>query len=85
MKINWGALALTIAVLFLAISILTVGLVIERRISRLEEQIAVVKTGIKQDIIAQGYVFTRANSEKRVITFEDLKEGYVLAEKFIEQ
>ena len=85
MKINWGALGLTIAVLFLAISVLTVGLVIERKISRLEEQIAVVKTSIKQDIIAQGYVFTKANSEKRAVIFEDLKDGYVLAEKFIEQ
>ncbi len=85
MKTNWGALGLTIAVLFLAISILTVGLVIERKISRLEQQIAIVKTGIRQDIIAQGYVFTRANSEKRAVIFEDLKDGYVLAEKFIEQ
>ncbi len=85
MKINWGALGLTIAVLFLAISILTVGLVIERKISRLEQQIAIVKTGIKKDIIAQGYVFTKANSEKRAAIFEDLRDGYVLAEKFIEQ
>ena len=85
MKINWGALSLTIAVLFLAASILTVGWVIERKMSRLEEQITVVKTSIKRDIIAQGYVFAKANSEKRAIIFEDLKDGYVLAEKFIEQ
>ena len=85
MKINWGALGLTIAVLLLAASILTVGLVIERRILKLEKQITVVKTSIKRDIIAQGYVFAKANSEKRAIVFEDLKDGYVLAEKFIEQ
>ena len=85
MKINLSALGLTIAVLLLAVSILTVGLVIERKISRLEQQITVVKTSIKRDIIAQGYIFTKANSEKRAVIFEDLEEGYVLAEKFIEQ
>ncbi len=85
MKINWGVLGLTTAVLFLAVSILTIGLIIERRISSLEQQIVVVKTSIRQDIIAQGYVFTKANSEKRAVIFEDLKDGYVLAEKFIEQ
>lgn len=56
MKVNWGALGVTIAVLFLAVSILTVGLVVGTKVSkleqRLEEQIAIVKTSIKREIIA---------------------------------
>jgi len=41
MKINWGALGVTIAVLFLAVSILAVELVVDERISRLGQQIKV--------------------------------------------
>ena len=36
MKVNWGALGVTIAVLFLAVSVLTIGLALDRKISRLE-------------------------------------------------
>ena len=67
MKINWGALGVTIAVLFLAVSILTLGLVVDRKISKLEQQIAIVKTSIKREVIAQSYAFSKAESEKRGI------------------
>ena len=33
--------------------------------------------------IAQGYAFGKADSERRAITLEDLKEGYALADKFM--
>jgi hypothetical protein len=62
-----GALGVTIAVLFLAVSILTLGLVVDERISRLGQQIAIVKTSIKRGVIAQSYAFSKAESEKRGI------------------
>jgi len=89
MKVNWGALGVTIAVLFLAVSILTVGLVVGTKVSKLEqgleEQIAIVKTSIKRDIIAQGYAFSKAESEKRGIILEDLNQGYGMAKELMEQ
>jgi len=56
-----------IAVLFLAVSILAVELVVDERISRLGQQIAVVRTSIKREVIAQSYAFSKAESEKRGI------------------
>jgi len=80
-----GVLGVTIALLFLAVSVLTTGLVVDRKISRLEQEIATAKISTQRNIIAQGYAFSKADSKKRAITFEDLQDGYVLAEKFIEQ
>jgi len=42
--------------------------------------LAVGFVGIKRTIIIQGYAFSKAESEKRAITLEDLKEGYALAD-----
>lgn len=84
MKVNWGTLGITIGLILVAVSIfsiLVMGLMVGERISRLEEQIPIIKTGIKRTIIAQGYASSKAGSEKRAITFEDLKEGYALANK----
>lgn len=64
---DWGALGVTIAVLSVAVSILTVELVVDERISRLGQQIAIVKTSIKREVIAQSYAFSKAESEKRGI------------------
>ena len=90
MKVNWGALGITIALILVAASILAVGLMAGRRISRLtvrldtlEKQIPIIRAGIKRTIIAQEYAFSKADSEKRAITLEDLKEGYALADKFM--
>lgn len=80
-----GVLGVIIALLFLAVSVLTIGLVVDRKISRLEQEIAIAKISTQRNIIAQGYAFSKADSKKRAITFEDLQDGYVLAEKFIEQ
>ena len=83
MKINWGALGVTIAVLFLAVSILTLGLVVDRKISKLEQQIAIVKTSIKREVIAQSYAFSKAESEKRGIRLGliDESENYSIMRK----
>jgi len=90
MKVNWGALGITIGLILVAASILAVGLMAEKRISELrvklttlEKQIPVIRTGIKRNIIAEGYAFRKADSENRAITLEDLKEGYALADKFM--
>ena len=94
MKVNWGALSITIGLILVAVSILAVGLIAGRRISgltvrftarltALEKEVPLIRAGIKRNIIAEGYAFRKADSEKRAITFEDLKEGYVLADKFI--
>jgi len=90
MKVNWGALGITIGLILVAASILAVGLMAGRRISgltvrldTLEKQIPIIRAGIKRNIIAQGYTFRKADSEKRAITLEDLKEGYALADKFM--
>ena len=95
MKANWGALGITISLIVVAASILAVGLMVERRISGLtvrltillEEQIPSrylhIKTDIARPLIAHEYAFSKANPEKRAITFEDLKEGYALADKFM--
>lgn len=65
MKVNWGALGITIALILVAASILAVGLMAGRRISgltvrldTLEKQIPIVRAGIKRTIIAQEYAFS---------------------------
>lgn len=90
MKVNWGALSITIGLILVAASILAVGLMAEKRISELrvklttlEKQIPIIRAGIKRTIIAEEYAFSKAESENRAITLEDLKEGYALADKFM--
>ena len=90
MKVNWGALGITISLILVAASILAMGLMAGRRISRLtvrlttlEKQMPIIRAGIKRTIIAQEYAFSKADSEKRAITVDDLKEGYALADKFM--
>ena len=83
MKLNWGALGITIGLVLVAASILTMGLMVGRRISVLEKNIPIIKASIKRTAIAQGYAFGKADSERRAITLEDLKEGYALADKFM--
>lgn len=90
MKVNWGALSITIGLILVAASILAVGLMAEKRISELrvklttlKKQIPIIRAGIKRTIIAEEYAFSKADSEKRAITLEDLKEGYALADKFL--
>ena len=69
MKVNWSALGIMIAVLFLAVSVLTVGLLVGTKVSkleqRLEQQIVIVKTSTQRNIIAQGYAFSKADSRKK--------------------
>jgi len=84
MKVNWGALGITIGLIFLAVSILTIGLISERRISELEKYVLSIKYDIERTVIAQGYAFSRANSEKRAVTIEDIENGYALADSFEE-
>jgi len=87
MKVSWGALGITIGLVLVAVSILAVGLMVERRLTvrltTLEREIPVIRAGIKRNIIAQGYAFRKADFEKRAITVQDLKEGYTLADKFM--
>jgi len=90
MKVNWGALSITIGLILVAASILAVGLMAEKRISELrvklttlEKQIPIIRAGIKRTTIAEEYAFSKAESENRAITLEDLKEGYALADKFM--
>ena len=89
MKVNLGALGITIGLILVAASILAVGLMAGRRLTgrltTLEEQIPIVTASFKRTIIAQGYAFSKADSEKRAIILEDLKEGYALVEKFMEE
>ena len=82
MKVNWGALGITIGLIFLAVSMLTIGLISERRISELEKYVLSIKDDIERTVIAQGYAFSRASSEKRTVTIEDIENGYVLADSF---
>jgi len=92
MKVNWGALGITIGLILVAVSILAVGLMARERISEftdrlaiLEEQIPIIRRDTKRTIIAQEYAFSKAKSENRAITLEDLKEGHTLADKFMKQ
>ena len=84
MKVNWGALGITIGLIFLAVSMLTIGLISERRISELEKYVLSIKDDIERTFIAQGYALSRANSEKRAVTIEDIENGYTLADSFEE-
>lgn len=83
MKVNWGALGITIGLLLLAASILAVGLTAGRKLSELTVGLAATRTAIKRNIIAQEYAFTKADSQGRAISLEDLNEGYALADEFI--
>jgi len=89
MKVNWSTLGITIAVLFLGASILTAGFIINAQVSALkqwfEQELTIAKVDIKRDIIAQGYAFSKAESEKRGIILDDLNKGYGLAKKLMEQ
>ncbi len=60
-----GVLGVIIALLFLAVSVLTIGLVVDRKISRLEQEIAIAKISTQRNIIAQGYAFSKADSKKK--------------------
>jgi hypothetical protein len=82
-KVNWGTLGVTIGLILVAASILAMGLLVGRRISILEREIPRIKHSIKRTVIAQEYAFTRADSEGRAISLEDLKEGYALADEFL--
>jgi len=82
MKVNWGALSITIGLIFLAVSMLIIGLISERRISELEKYVLSIKDDIERTVIAQGYAFSSANSEKRAVTVEDIENGYALADSF---
>ncbi len=82
MKVNWGALGITIGLIFLADSMLTIGLISARRISELEKYVLSIKDDIERTVIAQGYAFSRANSEKRAVTIKDIENGYALADSF---
>lgn len=82
MKVNWGALGITTGLIFLAVSMLTIGLISERRISELEKYVLSIKDDIERTVIAQGYAFSRASSEKRAVTIEDIENGYALADSF---
>ena len=53
---------------------LTIGLISERSISELEKYILSIKDDIERTVIAQGYACSRANSEKRAATVEDIKK-----------
>ena len=90
MKVNWGALSITTGLILVAASILAVGLMARARISELtaglttlKKQMPIVKADIERKVIAEGYAFSKANSEKRAITLEDLKEGHALANQFM--
>jgi len=100
MRVNWGALGIAIGLILVAISILAVGLVAGRSVSRLtgrlttiegltadltslKKQIPIIEANIERGIIAQENAFSKAYSEKRAIAFEDLKDGYALADKFM--
>jgi hypothetical protein len=89
MTVNWGALGITIGLVLVAVSILAVGFMVEKRLTvrltTLEKEVPFIRAGIKRNIIAQGYAFRKADSQKRTITVEDLKEGYALADKFMKQ
>lgn len=89
MKVNWSALGVMVAVLFLGASILTAGFIINAQVSTLkqwfEQELTIARVDIKRDIIAQGYAFSKAESEKRGIILEDLNQGYGLAKKLMEQ
>jgi len=85
MKVKWGALGITIGLILVAASILAVGLMAEKRISRLQKEIPIARSSIKRVIILQGYAFSKADSENRAITLEDLKEGYALADEFMKR
>jgi len=83
MKTNWGALGITIGLIFLGVSILAMGFILDKRIAELQGQILSVKADVERTIIAQGYAFSKANSKKSTIMLEDLEEGYKLADRFI--
>ena len=82
MKVNWGALGITIGLIFLAVSMLAIGLISERRISELGKYVLSIKDDIERTVIAQGYAFSTASSEKRAVTIEDIENGYALADSF---
>lgn len=84
-QVNWGALGITIGLILVAASILTMGLMIGERMSRLDKQIPIMRAGIKRTAIVLEYAHTKAESEKRAVTLDDLKEGCALADKFMKE
>jgi hypothetical protein len=69
MTVNWGALGITIGLVLVAVSILAVGFMVEKRptvrLTTLEKEVPFIRAGIKRNIIAQEYAFSKADSEKK--------------------
>ncbi len=92
MKANLGALGITIGLILVAASILAMGFMAGRgiseltvRVTKLEKQIPTVRAGVKRTAIVLEYAHTKAESKKRAVTLEDLKEGCALADKFMKE
>ncbi|MFQ6121412.1 MAG: hypothetical protein ACE5KE_16165 [Methanosarcinales archaeon] len=72
--INWELL---IGLLGIAVSVYFGLNGFSKKFEELRKQVAT-----KYDIIAVSYAFSKSSAEKRPMRFEDIKEGYELAEKW---
>ena len=85
---DWEILVgLLVGLLGIAISIFFGLNGLSKRIATKSDILAVRReiAAVRRDILAALYAFSKSSNEKRAITLEDLKEGYSLAEKFLER
>ena len=85
MKVNWGALGISLGLFFLGASMIAMGFILEKRISSLEEELRLAKADIERTAIAQAHTLSKAYAQRKTITAEDLKEGYLLADEFLKR
>ena len=87
-KIKWGAVAITIAILVLAISIIFTGVKItgmmRTGIRNIESELKdEVRREVRKEVLSFIHAYRSAAVENRRITFEDLEKGYQFAEDFL--
>ncbi|MCD6319016.1 hypothetical protein J7M02_08125 [Candidatus Aerophobetes bacterium] len=80
MKVKWGTLGITVALLVLAGSIFFAGIRVSTTLSSKTKS---VQQQVKREAIAFIYAFRSSSIEDRVINPEDLKKGYQFADSFL--
>ncbi len=80
MKVKWGTLGIIVALLVLAGSIFFAGIKISTTVS---SETKSVQQQVKREAIAFIHAYRNSSKEDRVITSDDLKNGYQFADSFL--
>jgi len=80
MKVKWGTLGIIVALLILAGSIFFAGIKVSTTVSSEAKN---AQQQVKREVIAFMHAFRSSSKENRVMTSDDLKNGYQFADSFL--